>query len=253
MGNADRGYSECWSVQHEREIILICCFLFAVALYSGLSAASELKVTSPNDKDRLSSAAMGSSNPQIDEITESISLPDFVSRSESTEWVETLEYGEIVFEEFYTPLDCCLTPDDVECTWYFIVNVTGGYEPIDTWYLTISDKDGNEYDFEVWTYRQRTFDCCCQVEYTFKFNWIEDVDKICFDANNFPSLSYSEIPGIPELFKWAYHKPDCPDLGKDITFNLTTEWEGCHDPCQRFTIISTRSESISEGYLSARK
>ena len=253
MKSIGRGYAKSWYYHYKTETMVLSCILFIVALYAGLSTALQPHSTNTYDEHKESSTLSSDIESRIINLMERETTPDIVSRSESAEWVEVLDYGEIAFEEFYIPIDCCLTKDDVAGVWYVVVNVTGGYDAIlDDWFLTLSDKDDNKWEFPAYevTSLRRVFDDCCKVQYTFMFKWQYGGAEICIDANDFPLLRWNDKPVAPKDFEYAYLKPPgCDDLGKEYIFNLTTLWQGCEDLCQQFTISSIHSDIRGGGSL----
>jgi hypothetical protein len=145
--------------------------------------------------------------------------------SESACWELEPEPGYIEVIDWYFPevLPLCIFEEDMT-DWYFYVHVYGGYTIEETClWLYQKNYDWQEVIVDV---ELRPGVCCTDYYYMITFSLPDDVEKLCFDANNFPEVC------DPFDIWWA----DDADLEKEIYAYFCSLWSGCEEPTQEFTI-----------------
>jgi hypothetical protein len=145
----------------------------------------------------------------------------FVMESECDCWCFHTEQGYIDWNwNIPDPLPLCIDNDTL-LGWGLTVFVYGGYEPYGG-YIELSQK--GEYKGTIymqWTWDQKG-PCCAYDYWKATFYVYED---ICLDSDQYPD-EYADDGYIP---------------GKKVWFNWCTDWTGCPEPDQRFTIIHSHS------------
>jgi hypothetical protein len=80
-------------------------------------------------------------------------------------------------------------------------------------------------------------DCCNHWIYTADFDL---TGKICLDSNRWPIYTGPAMFGTLIINEKYAGSPFIP--GKKVTFKGESEWAGCCEPDQRFTILSARDK-----------
>jgi hypothetical protein len=133
------------------------------------------------------------------------------------------EQGEIDIYQYNLPavLPLCLTQAELD-NYYLIVNVTGGYEPLNGTYITLYQKGEWKGDIEiVWNYLRHE---PCYVDYWIATFKLTD-GPIELDSNQWPTGAdpcFPEYQTIP---------------GKKVCVMYETLWQGCIEYKQRFELI----------------
>lgn len=177
-----------------------------------------------------------------------------VAQGKSFDDVDT-EVGKIEVVSEYLPdwsvLPLCIEDADV-ANYYVNLKVTGGYKPRDLcndWYIKFyqdldNDKSTKEYvgTIDILVDKLDEHSTCCYTVYQLTFDVLEDC--IRFDSNHYP-----DIPAGWDLFP---KDPECTDLDKLVDVDISTEWEGCCNPCQRFEIILPQKNILISGIPNTR-
>ncbi len=131
------------------------------------------------------------------------------------------------------PLPLCIT-NDMLANWYLSVYVYGGYVPTGG-YIALSQKGEDKGTVYIqWAYDGKG-ECCAYDYWKATFHLMED---ICLDSDQYPDGYYLDgyIPG------------------KMVDFNWCTDWTGCPEPEQAFTIIHSHSyQTFSKSFIPTLK
>ncbi|MFW9886394.1 MAG: hypothetical protein ACFFEX_18565 [Candidatus Thorarchaeota archaeon] len=209
--------------------MIAICVLFVFALCStSYNAAAQ----NPNLLEQMEGEFNDLSNNAISWNVYSESNQDTLAqyniglRSEWAGWTLETEPGYIEIYDASLPdvIPLCITQDWLN-QFYVIVHAYGGYD-FDWGTLKLEqEKTGKCYILDVVIIDQWTGDCC--VDYYYRFELKLRQDPICFDANNFPTITgdFTE-----------YHDPAYEDLNKEVTACFMSQWSGCILDEQEFLI-----------------
>lgn len=225
MTELHSGYSNSRASRTVDRYMIAICVLFVFALcsnsYSAAAQSPNLLDQMEQDFKALTDKAISWEISQVNE--DNIALIDRIELgSESACWTLEPETGYIDIYDYYLPqgqIPLCITQAWLD-QFYVTVHVYGGYELLETC-LWLEQK-GEWYCLEIYeAYFEKI--CCSEYYATYKLRMVED---ICFDANNWPSVSGD--------FKIDHG--DYADLGKEIHAYFCSLWTGCSEDWQQFTI-----------------
>ena len=229
MKGLHKGYSNSRASRTVDRYMIAICVLFVFALCSNsYSAAAQ----NPNLLDQMEQDFNDLSEKAISWNVRSESNQDTLAQyniglgSEWADWEVETEDGYIEIFDAYLPTEpipLCIDQDWLN-QFYVIVYVYGGYE-FECGTLTLSQKGGVSYTVDVVIISTWKGDCCADDYYRFELKLRED--KICFDANNFPTITGD--------FK-TWHDPAYDTLQKEVTAEFCSLWSGCELDAQEFLI-----------------
>jgi hypothetical protein len=141
-------------------------------------------------------------------------------------WVDCLdtEQGYIKIIDYYIddPLPLHLSREDID-DWYVILEVRGGYEPVEGWIDVYQGKEGYQGRILLeWTYLGLE---PSWYEY-WQINFVPEGD-IFLDSNQYPEIDHD----------WFYIDCEGEIPGKHVEFDVYTRWTGCGEPDQDFEVI----------------
>jgi hypothetical protein len=201
-------------------LIVSITMVFALAVGGFVMAANIYGNQDQSPTDDIQQTVKDYFDPAETAPLQTLRKSGFVMESECDCWTFHTERGYIDwYWNIPTELPLCIDNDTL-LGWGLTVFVYGGYEPIGGDILLTQKGDDKGIIYIQWTHAGKG--PCCAYDYWDASFYV--LDDICLDSDQYPEEV--GVGYIPDKYVW---------------FNWCTDWTGCPQPDQRFTIIHSHS------------
>ncbi len=231
MGETCRGSATLLTEQRTDQMIVMISIgiVFALAVGGFIVAANIYGDQSHGPPDNVQHSVIDHFDPAERAQLQVLREPGFVMESECDCWTFHTERGYIDwYWNIPQVLPLCISNDTL-LGWSLTVFVYGGYEPIDGDILLTQKGIDKGIIYMDWKWDAKG--PCCAYDYWIATFYVKE--DFCLDSDQYPDEVGSGY--IPEKYVW---------------FNWCTDWTGCPEPNQRFTIIHSHSyRALSKSFI----